>query len=473
VWRTEHNVETDADPGAIWGIWSDVTRWPEWNADLERAEISGPFGVGSTVTMFPHQGEPIELQIAEAVEPEMFVDEARLGAVVVRTIHRIDRLESRRIRIVYAVEIRGHEVDMVGPQLGPEISADFPQVLASLVERAQTPMIHSSGLDEQKSAAPANETKMMSAVRLVSARALDGLVLEQAPIPRPGPGEALVRVHAAAITRDELDWPVDRLPAIPSYELSGVVAGLGSNVFDVHIGDPVWALTGFDRDGAAAEYTLVPASFLAPKPHTLGHLASAAIPLPGLTAWQGLFDYGHLQPGERLLIHGAAGGVGRFGVQLALWRGAYVIGTGSSAAAVDQIRALGADEAVDRSRVQFEEAVAPVDLVLDTVGGEALARSPAILRDGGRLVSVAEEPPAVSEKIQARYFVVEPSREQLVELARLVEEGTIRPVIDSSFPLAKARAAFERVMMPGKRGKVVLQVVDDWKNSSGALTTAR
>jgi hypothetical protein len=136
VWTTEHNVETDAQPEVIWGMWSDVSRWPEWNADLERAEISGPFAAGSRITMFPHEGEPIELQIAEAVGPQMFVDEADLGPVVVRTIHRIDSLEDERIRIVYGMEITGPEADTVGPQLGPAISADFPDVLASLVERA-------------------------------------------------------------------------------------------------------------------------------------------------------------------------------------------------------------------------------------------------------------------------------------------------------------------------------------------------
>jgi hypothetical protein len=138
VWKTEHEVEADAEPEVIWAMWSDVSRWPEWNADLERAEISGPFAAGSKVTMFPREGEPIELQIAEAVGPEMFIDEADLGAVVVRTIHRIDRLGGERIRIVYGMEITGPEADTVGPQLGPEISADFPEVLASLVERAHS-----------------------------------------------------------------------------------------------------------------------------------------------------------------------------------------------------------------------------------------------------------------------------------------------------------------------------------------------
>jgi NADPH:quinone reductase-like Zn-dependent oxidoreductase len=301
----------------------------------------------------------------------------------------------------------------------------------------------------------------MSAIRLHAPGTLDALALEQVEIRGVGSGEALVRVHAAAITRDELEWPVDRLPAIPSYELSGAIAALAPDVSDLAVGDTVWALTGFDRDGAAAEYTLVPASFLAPKPRTLGHLESAAIPLAGLTAWQGLFEHGRLREGERVLVHGAAGGVGQFATQLARWRGAYVIGT-SSGAAVEDVLALGADEAVDRTAVRFEEAVAAVDLVFDTVGGDALARSPRLLREGGRIVSVAEEPPAaVSDRVEATYFVVEPSRDQLAELARLVDEGTVRPVVDSVFPLADARSAFERVMMPGKRGKVVLQIGDD------------
>ena len=301
----------------------------------------------------------------------------------------------------------------------------------------------------------------MSAVRLVSPGGVDGLVVEEVDVPETGPGEVLVRVHAAAITRDELDWPVDRLPAIPSYELSGAVETVGSDVSGVAPGDEVWALTGFDRDGAAAEYTVAPASFLAPRPRGLGHVESAAIPMGGLTAWQALFEHGRLREGERVLIHGAAGGVGQFATQLARWAGAVVIGTASGAAVRDVV-ALGAHEAVDRTAVRFEEAVAPVDLVFDTVGGEVLVRSANVLRTGGRLVSVAEEPPAsVREQVEATYFVVEPSRDQLLRLAALVEDGTVRAAIDSVFPLAEARAAFARVMAPGKRGKVVLRVAGD------------
>jgi NADPH:quinone reductase-like Zn-dependent oxidoreductase len=285
-----------------------------------------------------------------------------------------------------------------------------------------------------------------SSMRAIRVHADDGgtrLVEERLDVPQPGPGEALVRVHAAAITRDELDWPAERLPAIPSYELSGVVvAGDG-----VSQGDEVYALADFERDGAAAEYAVVSSELLAPKPHSLDHIESAAVPLAGLSAWQALFDHGRLARGERVLIHGAAGGVGSFAVQLARARGAYVIGT-TSAGGVETARALGADEVVNET-----EAVAPVDLVFDTAGGELVERSPAVLREGGRLVSVAEEPGG-----DGIYFVVEPNREQLVELAGLADRGELRPLVDSVFPLGEAQAAFARSMERGKRGKVVLRV---------------
>ena len=295
----------------------------------------------------------------------------------------------------------------------------------------------------------------MRAIRLHAPGGIDGLVDERVDTPRPGSGEALVRVHAAAITRDELEWPTDRLPAIPSYELSGVVSALGPGTGGVAPGDEVYALADFERDGAAAEFAVVPARLLAPRPRTLGHVESAAIPLAGLSAWQGLFDHGNLVAGERVLVHGAAGGVGSFAVQLARHRGAHVAGTASSGG-VDVARELGADELVDNLTTRFEEVVEPVDLVFDTAGGELLARSPAVLRDGGRLVSIAERPSG-----DGVFFIVEPNRAQLVELAGLVDAGELRSLVDSVFPLDEAPAAFARSMEPGKRGKVVLRVVED------------
>src|SRR5215472_10364513 len=157
----------------------------------------------------------------------------------------------------------------------------------------------------------------MNAVRLHAPADPQQLVYEQVGTPRPGPGEALVGVHAAAITRDELTWPTDRLPAIPSYELSGVVAEVAPDVAGLAAGDAVYALSPFNRDGAACEYIAVPAQVLAPKPQTLGHVESAAIPLAALSAWQALFDHGQLAAGQRVLVHGAAGAVGSFAVQLA------------------------------------------------------------------------------------------------------------------------------------------------------------
>ena len=300
---------------------------------------------------------------------------------------------------------------------------------------------------------------MMDAIRQHPPGGPAGLVFERLERPEPGPREALVRVHAAAITRDELDWPAERLPAIPSYELSGVVAAVGPDVDEVGVGDQVFALSDFDRDGAAAEYAIVASAFLAPKPRKLSHVESAAIPLAGLSAWQGLVVHGELSEGQRLLVHGAAGGVGHLAVQLARARGAYVIGTASEGN-LEAVRGFGADEVIDYASVRFEDAVEDVDLVFDTAGGERLARSPAVLRDGGRLVSVAEEPPR-SPGVASIYFVVEPNRGQLAELASLADQGSLRPAIGEVFPLADARAAFEWSLAAHGRGKIVLRVGSD------------
>jgi NADPH:quinone reductase-like Zn-dependent oxidoreductase len=297
----------------------------------------------------------------------------------------------------------------------------------------------------------------MRAIRLHEPRGPDGLVSEQIATPRPGPGEALVRVHAAAITRGELEWPVDRLPATPSYEFSGVVVTAGPDVGDV-LGQAVYALSGFDRDGAAADFIVLPTEFMAPKPRSLDHVQAAALPLAALSAWQALFDHGKLAPGHRVLIHGAAGGVGHLAVQLARGRGAHVIATASTQN-LDRARELGPDQVVDHTTTRFEDVIDPVDLVFDTVGGDLLTRSPAVLRPGGRLVSVAEEPPtdAAGRKIVGLYFVVEPNREQLLEIATLADSGELRPVVSEVFDLADARSAFARSMSRDKHGKVVLR----------------
>ena len=296
----------------------------------------------------------------------------------------------------------------------------------------------------------------MRAVVLRAAGGPEQLVLEHVATPAPRDGEALVRVHAAALTRDELEWPVDRLPAIPSYELSGVVVALGPGVDDLAVGDEVYGMTAFDRDGVAADYAAIPAELLAPKPGAFSHRETAAVPLAALSAWQGLFDHGGLAAGERVLIHGATGGVGQFATPLAARHGAHVTAT-TSARGVERARELGADVVIDHTAGPWAAGLEPVDLVFDTAGGERLARSPAVVREGGRLVSVAEEPPQASG-VTSVYFVVEPNRRQLAQISALLDGAWPPPAIDSAFALEDAASAFERSMAADKRGKVVLEV---------------
>jgi NADPH:quinone reductase-like Zn-dependent oxidoreductase len=296
----------------------------------------------------------------------------------------------------------------------------------------------------------------MRAVVLRAAGGPEQLVEAEVATPVPGPGEALVRVHAAALTRGELEWPVDRLPAIPSYELSGVVADLGPDVAGVAVGDEVFGMTPFDRDGVAADYAAIPTELLAPKPAALSHPEAAAVPLAALSAWQGLFDHGGLGAGERVLIHGATGGVGQFATPLASRRGAHVTATASTSG-VARARELGADIVIDHTAGPWDAGVEPVDLVFDTVGGERLARSVGVLREGGRLVSVAEQPPQAAG-VTSVYFVVEHNREQLAQIAELLDGGLPPPAVDSVFGLDQAAGAFARTVAADKRGKVVLEV---------------
>src|SRR5262245_2067074 len=213
----------------------------------------------------------------------------------------------------------------------------------------------------------------MKAIRLHKQGGPEGLVYEDAPMPEIGAGDALVRVHATGITPAELTWPetyrncdgTERLPAIPGHEVSGVVESVADGVEVVAPGAEVYALTSFCRNGAAAEYVAVHAASLAPKPKTLNHAQAAAVPPSALTVWQSFFDHARLASGQRVLIHGAAGGVGAFAVQIARWRGAYVIGT-ASAENHDFLLSLGANEVIDYRQTRFEDAVHDVDIVLDT-----------------------------------------------------------------------------------------------------------
>jgi NADPH:quinone reductase-like Zn-dependent oxidoreductase len=311
----------------------------------------------------------------------------------------------------------------------------------------------------------------MTTMRAVRAHARGGaeqLRLEDASKPEPRAGEALIRVHAAGITPTELEWSEtwvdreghDRTPTIPSHEVSGVVEELGPGVTHVVAGEEVFGLVPFDHDGAAAEYVAVRARDLAPKPVTLDHSRTAALPLSALTAWQAFTEQAHVQPGNHVLVHGGAGGVGAFAVQIAKVLGARVTAT-ASAGDIEYVRSLGADVVIDYKATPFEELVSDVDVVLDPIGGRTAEASLGVLNDGGSLISLAG-PPAVTlpegRGLRARFFIVEPERSQLIELARLVDDGRLRVEVAEVFPLEDAAAAYEYGRTRRRRGKVVLQV---------------
>ena len=295
------------------------------------------------------------------------------------------------------------------------------------------------------------------------------LVYEPAPMPSPADDEVLVAVHAAAITFTELTWDqtwtdadgADRTPIIPSHEVSGTVAAVGSDVTDLAIGDDVYGLIDFGRDGAAAQFVAVPASALAAKPSGVSHAEAATLPLAALTAWQALVDYASLAPGESVLVHGGAGGVGVYGIQIAGLRGARVIATGRPEQE-DFIRGLGAHEFIDFTAVAFDDVLTDLDVVLDPVGGDTLTRSFRVLRAGGRLVTLSSPPPpdlANQFGVEATFFIVQPDRAELIDLARFVDGGSLRPVISQVFELPDGRAAFESANKPRQPGKTVLTVL--------------
>jgi NADPH:quinone reductase-like Zn-dependent oxidoreductase len=291
---------------------------------------------------------------------------------------------------------------------------------------------------------------------------IDGLVYEDAPDPRPAIGDALVQVRAASFTPTELVWPLDtdraghkRTYRIPAHEGSGVVVGLGYGTAGVSVGDEVYGLIDGYRDGWAAEYVAIEARSLAPKPTTLDFIQAAAIPQAGLTSWQALFDHGHLERGQSVMIHGASGGVGSVAVELARWAGAHVIGTGR-AGARSRVLELGADDFVDVERDGWEADVGQVDLVYDAIGGEVLARSPAVVKPGGALVSVMAPPQTDRDDIRTAHFVRDPSGAQLRDITLLVDQGVIRPRVGAVYPLADAREAFMAKSTQHIPGKVVL-----------------
>jgi NADPH:quinone reductase-like Zn-dependent oxidoreductase len=304
--------------------------------------------------------------------------------------------------------------------------------------------------------------KTMRAIRAHTRGGPEQLHLEQAPVPDPADDEALVEVHAAAITYDELLWDeswsrggVDRTPIIPSHEVSGTVAALGRAVTSLSIGQDVYGLIEFDRDGAAAEYVAVRAADLAAKPASVDHVHAAALPLAALTAWQALLDHAHLTAGASVLVLGGAGGVGAYVVQLAHHLGARVTATVNTSDSVDYVRALGADAVVERT------ADGTFDVVVDTVGGPALAAAYPRVRDGGRLITLSAPPDAglsAGRDIHDEFFIVRPDHDELEQLARLVDSGVLKPLVGETFELADAARAYADRGRNGGPGKTVLVV---------------
>ena len=284
------------------------------------------------------------------------------------------------------------------------------------------------------------------------------LTSESVPVPEPGPGELLVEVRGTAITADELTWP-ESWPAIPCHDLSGVVTATGDGTGGWRPGDEVYGLVSFDRPGAAAEYVTAPAADLAPKPASVGHLPAAAVPLGALTAWQALHEHAQLAAGQHVLVHGGAGGVGAYVVQLAALAGARVTAT-ASARDLAFVTGLGAHQALDYSG-RFEDHVRDVDLVVDPVGGATTARSWPVMRSGGTLVAIAEEPdPDQGGRGDVRgvYFVVRPDGGQLRELAALVDKQQLRPAVSTVFDLAALAEAFQAQRGARPPGKVIINV---------------
>jgi NADPH:quinone reductase-like Zn-dependent oxidoreductase len=289
-----------------------------------------------------------------------------------------------------------------------------------------------------------------------------GLSLMDIPYPYAAENDVIVRVHAAGFTRGELDWPAtwtdrtgrDRTPSVPGHELSGVVVELGYGTTGLTVGQRVFGLADWTRDGSLAEYTAVEARNLAPLPADIGHTVAAALPISGLTAWQGLFGHGRLKTGQSVLIHGAAGGVGSIAVQLARDLGARVIGTGR-ARDREAVLGLGADAFVDLHADRLEDA-GEVDVVFDVIGGEVLERSARLVRAGGTLVTIVGPPKVRPADGRAIFFVVEPDRFRLADLAGRVRSGRLKPIVGAVRPLAEVPSAFA----PDRRlpGKTIIRV---------------
>jgi NADPH:quinone reductase-like Zn-dependent oxidoreductase len=310
----------------------------------------------------------------------------------------------------------------------------------------------------------------MKAVRVHAYGGTDVLTYEDAPRPSVGEGEALIKVHATSVNPFDIAMRAGymaayfnlALPLILGTDVSGVVEEVGSGVTNVAPGDSVYTRAGVSRDGAYAEYAVVPATDVAAKPTSLDHVHAATIPHVLLTAWQALIVGANLTEGQTVLIHGAAGGVGHIAVQLAKLRGAKVIGTAS--VNKDFLRTLGVDEVIDYATTPFEEIVHNVDVVLDLIGDDTQARSWSVLKPGGLLISTVQPPSeetAAAHGVRQQFiYSAPPIGPVLTEVAAMVDAGQIKPEVSKTFPLEEIRKAHEAIEGRHTRGKIGIRVVD-------------
>jgi len=309
----------------------------------------------------------------------------------------------------------------------------------------------------------------MKSVCIYSYGGPEVLVYEDAPRPHPDAGEVLVRVHAAGI--NPVDWKIREghlkemlhhtFPLVLGWDVSGVIEALGTGITRLKVGDEVFSRPDIARDGAYAEFIVIRESELALKPKSIDHIHAAALPLAGLTAWQTLFEAGGLLAGQRVLIHAAAGGVGHIAVQLAKWKGAHVIGTAAERNH-EFLRKLGVDQVIDYDTERFEEVVQPVDVVLDTRGGETQERSWKVLKPGGILVSIASPPKAeiaAAHGVRQAFVFTQPNAVQLAEIAKLTDAEKLKVIVETILPLSDATRGQELSQRGHGRGKIVLRVI--------------
>jgi NADPH:quinone reductase-like Zn-dependent oxidoreductase len=308
----------------------------------------------------------------------------------------------------------------------------------------------------------------MKAIRIHRFGPLDVMGLEDVERPVPGAGELLVRVKAAgvgpwdALVRTGKSALPQPLPLTLGSDLSGVVEAIGPGMPEFEPGEAVFGVTNPRFVGAYAEYAVASAGMMARKPRTLNDVEAASVPVVAVTAWQMLFDHARIASGQSVLVHGAAGNVGAYAVQLAHREGARVIATAMSGD-IDFVRSLGADEVIDTRAVRFEDVSGPVDAVIDTVGGDVQTRSFAILKRGGILVSSASQPDAQAAQqhgVRGIFFIVNVTAAALERIAALIDAGQLTTSIVIVLPLAEASQAHEMLegIRPRPRGKIVLRV---------------